>query len=380
MRSTTSNSDRLPPTAWWPKVTLYGDLSMRPFRNAWMLEEIGLPYVHVACRPRSRIARELHPMGKVPALLVEVERCRRRERRGGEDREDDAGDEGRSDGSSFVVLESAAINTFLGDLAREIPTKSSENCNYDNDDDEDARGRRRGGRGRRYNDGDNPVIVPAHSNALVPPPATSQRARYDSLVMFVMTEIDSQSLWIHRKHSREGLSGVFGDAPEAVVEARRQFEGALDAVVGEIADASAGKNGGGCDDGDGDGDGGGYCGDVGRRSDGDDRGIVGDHGRYLLSTGFSAVDILFANCCFWAQQIGWLEREKTTDQPPNDNGRTLHYNETTTTAPKYLVPELEAYLRRCRSRPAFARANELRRMQVYEDEEGRSGFPNNSRL
>jgi glutathione S-transferase len=355
--------------ARWPKVTLYGDLSMRPFRNAWMLEEIGLPYVHVACGPRSRIARMLHPTGKVPALLVKVERCQRSEdQRGGEDHED------HSNGS-FVVLESAAINTFLGDLAREIPTMpSSESCNYDNDDDDDARGRRR----RRYDDNDNPVNVPAHNNTLVPPPATSQRARYDSLVMFVMTEIDSQSLWIHRKHSREGLSSVFGEAPEAVDEARRQFEGALDALVGEIVDSSAGKSDD--DDDDDDDDDGGDCGDGGRRSDGDDRGVVGDHGRYLLSTGFSAVDILFANCCFWAQQIGWLEREKTTDQPPTDDGRTMHDNETTTTAPKYLVPELGAYLKRCRSRPAFARANELRRMQVYEDKEGRSGFPNKSRL
>lgn len=48
----------------WPKVTLYGDLNMRPFRNAWMLEEIGLPYEHVNCRPWSRRAKGVHPMGK----------------------------------------------------------------------------------------------------------------------------------------------------------------------------------------------------------------------------------------------------------------------------------------------------------------------------
>jgi hypothetical protein len=163
---------------------------------------------------------------------------------------------------------------------------------------------------------------------------------------------------------------VFGEAPAAVDEARRQFDGALDAVVGEIAagadddDAGAGGNG------DGDGD------DVG-----DDVG-GGGGGRYLLSTGFSAADIIFANCCFWAQQIGWLERgggavADDAGGTSGDGGTTATATETAKT-PKLLVPELGAYLERCRARPAFKRANELRRVQVYDEKEGgRSGFSNN---
>ena len=327
----------------WPKVTLYGDLNMRPFRNLWMLEEIGLPYAHVACKPRSSIAMMVHPLGKVPALLVEYD-----------------GGGGDGDGGPFVVLESAAINAYLGDLARELTVPPPSRGNGG----DDARGRGRE-RGRRDDDNGYPgSTTPARDRALlVPPPATPQRAKHDSLVMFVMTEIDSQSLWIHRKHSPSGggLSKVFGEAPAAVDEARRQFGGALDAVVGEIAagaddDAGAGGNG----DGYGDGDGGG--------------------GRYLLSTGFSAADIIFANCCFWAQQIGWLERREG-GAVADDAGGASGDGETTATAtattPKLLDPKLGAYLERCRARPAFKRASELRRVQVYEEKEGRSGFPNN---
>lgn len=139
----------------WPKLTLYGDLNMRPFRNIWMLEEIGLPYKHIVCKPWSRIAKNVHPLGKVPALLVE-------NYSGGDSKEE-----------KFVLIESAAINTFLGDLARESS-------------------------------------VDTHNNKmLVPTPSTPLRAKYDSLSMFIMTELDSQSLWIHRKH--EALSDLFGE-------------------------------------------------------------------------------------------------------------------------------------------------------------------------
>ena len=152
---------------------------------------------------------------------------------------------------------------------------------------------------------------------------------------------------------------MFGEAPAAVREARRQVDGALDAVVGEIAGADD-AGAGGAGDGDvGDGRGGG--------------------GGYLLSTGFSAADIIFANCCFWAQQIGWLERKGAVADDAGGTSGDVGTSETATT-PKHLVPELKAYLERCRARPAFKRANELRRVQVYQEKE-RSGFPNmDSRL
>lgn len=217
------------------------------------------------------------------------------------------GDDIPEEDRKFVVLESAAINTFLGDLARIL--------------------------NRREGSGD-----------LVPPPATARRAKYDSLVLFVMTELDSQSLWIHRKHS--DLSGVFGEAPTAVREARRQFDGALDVLVGEIASRQpSGNDGGGCEG-------------------------------YLLPDGFSAADILFANCCFWAQQIGWLAKDtsgSTDEDTAHGNGsgagissESIDDDEKEVTMPKRLAPELGAYLQQCRSRPAFARANEMRKGQSHE--------------
>lgn len=287
----------------WPKLTLYGDLNMRPFRNIWLLEEIQVPYTHVVCKPWSRVAKSIHPLGKVPALLVEV----------WHHKYDGSGDGDSKDekNSSFVVLESAAINTFLGDLARELPSQ---------------------------------VLINTTMPLLVPPPATQQRAKYDMLSMFVMTEIDSQSLWIERKHGQ--LSDVFGDAPAAVIEAKRQFDNALNVMVGEIITNNHGRTGDARDD-----------------------------GEYLLSAGFSAVDIIFAHCCFWAQQIGWLEKKRSviasspSSVPVGGSTSTAQESEATTNiSPTPLSPELAAYLERCSSRPAFLRAKELRKNQVDDKE------------
>jgi glutathione S-transferase len=281
--------------AQWPRLTLYGDLDMRPFRNIWMLEEIRLPYTQIACKPWSRVAKSIHPLGKVPALMVDNWHATN---------EGGGGDTEAEGNNSFVVLESAAINTFLGDVARELARQTFD------------------------------TAMPV----LVPPPATLQRAKYDMLSMFVMNEIDSQSLWIERKHGQ--LSDVFGDAPAAVQEAKRQFDNALNVMVDEIITNN-------------------------------DR-VTSDmkyDGRYLLSTGFSAVDILFAHCCSWAQQIGWLAKESVTLPPSSvlvDGANPNIQDNVTTqsTSPTPLAPELAAYLERCHSRPAYLRAKELRENQV----------------
>ncbi len=255
----------------WPHLTLYGDLNMRPFRNVWMLEEIGLSYHHINCKPWSKVAKSVHPLGKVPALVV---------------KDDD-------NQQQFVVLESAAINTFLGDLAREIESNKRTNDDFNNE----------------------PSIL------LVPPPATQLRAKYDALTLFIMTELDSQALWIHRKHN--DLKDVFGEAPIAVAEAKRQFENALDAIELELNDESG----------------------------------------YLLSSGFSACDILLSNCCFWAQQIGWLARKS----PSNESSSSSTIGDTTIS--KSPTPKLASYLARCRRRNAFVKANELRKDQANERKE-----------
>lgn len=243
---------------------------MRPFRNAWMLEEIGLCYHHVNCKPWSKLAKSVHPLGKVPALVV---------------KDDD-------NQQQFVVVESAAINTFLGDLAREI---------------------------EGYKSTTNDVSSNEPSILLVPPPVTQLRAKYDSIVMFIMTELDSQALWIHRKHN--DLKDVFGEAPIAVAEAKRQFDNALDAIELELNDESG----------------------------------------YLLSSGFSACDILLSNCCFWAQQIGWLAKS-----PLNESTSFTVGDATISKSP---TPKLTSYLARCRRRNAFVKANELRKDQVNERKE-----------
>lgn len=253
----------------WPKLTLYGDLNMRPFRNLWMLEEIGSDYDHINCKPWSKKAKSVHPLGKVPALQVESQ-C-------------------NGINQQFVVLESGAINTFLGDLAREIE------CCKQSTQQDDAK---------------------TTNLMLVPPPATQLRAKYDSLVLFIMTELDSQALWIHRKHN--DLKDVFGEAPIAVAEAKRQFDNALKAMEHEINDDSG----------------------------------------YLLPSGFCAADILLSNCCFWAQQIGWLARSSSDISSATDDLGTTP-----------LTTKVEVYLAQCRHREAFKKANALRKAQVRQQKE-----------
>lgn len=101
---------------------------------------------------------------------------------------------------------------------------------------------------------------------LVPPPLTRDRARYDQYCMFLMTEMDAQGLWIHRKH--EALAQYFGACPQAVEEAERQFEKAQAAMVANLS------------------------------------------GPFLLGNEFTAADILYVHCLDWAQSIGWLHVEE----------------------------------------------------------------------
>ena len=230
---------------------------MRPYRNIWMLEEINLPYKHIVCKPWSRVAKSAHPLGKVPALLVEDYYC-----------------SSSLKTEKFVIIESIAINTFLGDI---VNTKHNNNN--------------------------------IQSLAtLVPIPSTPQRAKYDSLALFIATEIDSQSLWIHRKH--EALGSVFGIAPIAVKEAKRQFNNALDVMIDEIGDKE-----------------------------------------YILPSGFSALDIAFVHCCNWAQQISWLE--KNSGSIISSASEDRDDDDEKTTQPKPLDPKLAEYLKRCRSRSAY---------------------------
>ncbi|MCC6007693.1 MAG: glutathione S-transferase family protein, partial [Rhodobacteraceae bacterium] len=48
-----------------------GSPGSRAFRVLWMLEELGVPYEHVAAKPRSDEVVALNPSGKVPVLVDE---------------------------------------------------------------------------------------------------------------------------------------------------------------------------------------------------------------------------------------------------------------------------------------------------------------------
>lgn len=97
----------------------------------------------------------------------------------------------------------------------------------------------------------------------------------------------------------------------------------------------------------------------------------GEKCTYLLPSGFSGADILFANCCFWAQQICWLERKVDMLSRDEGNQSKLSFpdlgGEVNTSydamKPLSLSPQLEAYLRQCWLRPAFIEANQLRKGQ-----------------
>jgi glutathione S-transferase len=159
----------------FPSLTLVGTPRFRPFRNVWMLEElrdalpveVGFRYDHTVAAPQSDEARTHHPMGKVPSLLV---------------RDSTEGD--------FTLIESAAINSWLGDRMREY-------------------------------------VIGGDSGFLVPRPGSRDRAMYDSFVQFLVAEADSSGLWIHRKLESLGEKKAFGAVRYALLPARLQFDRAM---------------------------------------------------------------------------------------------------------------------------------------------------------
>jgi len=105
---------------------------------------------------------------------------------------------------------------------------------------------------------------------------TQARALYDMWCIYIVAEIDSQGLYVHRKHV--SLQEIYGAAPTAVEAAKAFFEKHMQVIVDELE----------------------------RVADGDT-----DAPLYLLGAevGFSFADILLAHCLTWAREIAWL--------PPN---------------------------------------------------------------
>ena len=204
------------------RLQIIGPAWTRTFRCLWMLEELGIPYEHISHRPFSRNVRAYHPSGKVPLLLVYDP------------------DNASSTVPSFQLTESVAINTYLGDL-------------YD------------------------------PSSALVPLPGTRTRAQYDQVCCTILSELDAQGLWIHRKHGSMGKR--FGDIPEAVEAAHQQFTRMLPTLL-----------------------------------------VVLVSHQYLLGTTFTAADILLVHCLDWAEQIGWNVPEDWNDYVKRCHDRPAYQN------------------------------------------------------
>ena len=91
----------------------------------------------------------------------------------------------------FTMFESAAINTYLGDKFR-----GREGC-----------------------------------ADLVPAAGTIERGRYEQQVI-VMAELDSQGLWIHRKH--EALGQIFGEIPPAVAHAKQHVSKVIEVLETDL--------------------------------------------------------------------------------------------------------------------------------------------------
>lgn len=151
---------------------LLGPAWTRAFRCVWMLEELhygGHYELDEAVQPGSTKVRAFVPSGKLPVLLHYNYRPPQ-----------DHGQQQQQQQQSplstepFVLYESTAINTYLGEGSSLVPRD-------------------------KY-----------------------QRAIYDQTISCIATELDAQGLWLHRKHAAMGK--VFGEIPAAVVAARSQFE------------------------------------------------------------------------------------------------------------------------------------------------------------
>ena len=189
---------------------LIGAATFRSFRCLWMLEELGIPYQHIPAMPQGKAIRASNPLGKVPALIE----------RSSSDQQ-----------MYFSMYESAAINTYLGDLVRTIDGSSSTD--------------------------------------LIPPVGTPLRGLYEQTISCIGCELDSQGLWIHRKH--ESLGQHFGFIPEAVQHAKQQFE-RVNTVLAQQ--------------------------------------VQSNPDQYLVGSNFTAADILYVHCLGWSKSIGWDDQWK----------------------------------------------------------------------
>ena len=96
----------------------------------------------------------------------------------------------------------------------------------------------------------------------IPKPGSLERAKYDALCYTLMTELDSQSLYVHRKHV--GLQDMYGNAPVAVKAAKEYFDKQFPIF---------------CD--------------------------CLQHSRYFMGDEIMGIDVLATHTILWAKMIGW---------------------------------------------------------------------------
>lgn len=206
LRVSASSSLKLPPLAVMSRFVLLGPAWTRAFRCVWMLEELGCNYRVADSMPASRRVKKYVSTGKVPVLL---------------EYRSETTDDSEEEEPSFVLYESSAINTYLAD---------------------------------RFQSN----LAPSPLNDL------QARAVYDQCVSCITNELDSQGLWIHRKH--HAMAKFFGDIPPAVEHAKSQFDRINEHLALQLDP-------------------------------------------YLLGEDFSAADILYVHCLDWAKSIGWQNND-----------------------------------------------------------------------
>ena len=129
----------------------------------------------------------------------------------------------------FSIYESSAINAYLGDKYRK------------------------------------------HNPTLVPPAGSRERGLHDQTLSVLTSELDSQGLWIHRKH--EALGDFFTHIPDAVAHARKYFNKTNRTLIQQLKDC----------------------------------------GPYLLGKDFTNADIFYVHCLDWSKSIGWDDKWKTDE-------------------------------------------------------------------
>ena len=234
-----ASSSSSPTTTTAPLLRLWGSSRFRSGRCLWMLEELGVAYEHrdVSSRDGTTGTAEFLALNRHGKIPVLEDRA-----------------------AGLVLNESVAINTYLCD---------------------------RFGPDHR------------HTNKFVPRPGTIGRASYDSVCQTIMTELDAQGLYIHRKHV--GLADTYGEAPVAVEAAKRYFQKHLAALAQSR--------------------------------------LIEPGNTYLLGGDFGAADVLMGHVLVWASTVGWLP---TGAGAQGEQAR--------------IARALRAYLDRVTSRPAYQRA------------------------